>query len=83
MANNHPALINHTLPEGKTWLRASEVGDYLDLSKATVFRLVQRGIIPARRFGGSIRILRADILAFENGAAPSDQSADSTSSECR
>ena len=68
MVINYPALINHILPEGKTWLRAGEVAAYLDISKSSVFRLIHRGEIPAKRFGNSVRILRSDILAFENGS---------------
>ena len=69
---------DHTLPENKTWLRAGEVAAYLDLSKSTVFRLIQRGEIPGRRFGNSIRILRADVLAFEIG--PDNQTGDNRNS---
>ena len=64
----HLESICHTLPEHKTWLRTGEVACYLDISKSSVFRLRQKGKIPARCFGYSVRILRADILAFENGA---------------
>lgn len=68
MANYYPAFINHILPEINTILRAGEVACYLDISKSSVFRSIQNGKIPARRFGNSVWILRVDILAFENGA---------------
>lgn len=74
MANDHLEKINHILPENKNWLRAGEVAAYLDISKSSVFRLIKTGEIPARRFGNSVRILRSDILGFENGDG--DQSSD-------
>ncbi len=66
--SEHQESICHTLPEHKTWLRTGEVACYLDINKSSVFCLSQKGKIPARCFGYSVRILRADILAFENGA---------------
>lgn len=68
MANYYPVISNHTIPENKTWLRTGEVACYLEISRSSVFRLSQKGKIPARCFGYSVRILRADILAYENGA---------------
>ena len=65
MSNDHTEQIDHTLPVNKTWLRAGEVAAYLDISKSSVFRFINRGEIPSRRFGNSVRILRSDILAFE------------------
>ncbi len=56
MANYYPALINHTLPEIKTILRADEVACYLDISKSSVFPLSQKDKMPARHFGYSVRI---------------------------
>jgi excisionase family DNA binding protein len=76
MASDHPALINHKLPENKNWLRADEVAAYLDISKSSVFRLIKTGDIPHKRFGHLVRILRSDILAFENGDGDGDQSSD-------
>jgi excisionase family DNA binding protein len=37
-------------------LKASEVAERWDLHRATVYRLVQSGQLPALRIGGSIRI---------------------------
>ncbi len=76
MADDHRMTINHNLPAEKTWLRAGEVAVYLDISKSSVFRLIKTGEIPARRFGNSVRILRSDILAFENGDGDGDHSGD-------
>lgn len=66
MADDHREAIDYTLPPNKIWLRASEVAAYLDISKSSVFRLINRGEIPSRRFGNSVRILRSDILKFES-----------------
>lgn len=66
----------HTLPENKTWLRAGEMAVYLDISKSSIFRLIKTGEIPARRFGNLVRILRSDILAFENNGGDGDRDGD-------
>ena len=72
--NDPISLKIHTLPDNKIWLRAHEVAAYLDISKSSVFRLINKGEIPCRRFGNSVRILRSVVLAFEIGVGdqPSD-----------
>lgn len=52
-------------------LRASEVAEILDVSKAFVYQLIQRGLIRSVRIGTSRRIRMEDLLRFieENSAA--------------
>lgn len=52
-------------------LRASEVAEILDVSKAFVYQLIQRGLIRSVRIGTSRRIRMEDLLHFieENSAA--------------
>jgi excisionase family DNA binding protein len=52
-------------------LRASEVAEILDVSKALVYQLIQRGLLRSVRIGTSRRIRMEDLLHFieENSAA--------------
>lgn len=52
-------------------LRASEVAEILDVSKAFVYQLIQRGLLRSVRIGTSRRIRTEDLLRFidENSAA--------------
>jgi excisionase family DNA binding protein len=52
-------------------LRASEVAEILDVSKAFVYQLIQRGLLRSVRIGTSRRIRMEDLLHFieENSAA--------------
>ena len=52
----------------RKYFSVSEVKDYLGLSRSKVYQLVDRGELPACKFGGSIRISRADIVRYEDGA---------------
>jgi excisionase family DNA binding protein len=52
----------------RRYFSVSEVKDYLGLSRSKVYQLVEGGDLPACRFGGSIRISRADIERFEEHA---------------
>src|SRR5262249_18377899 len=45
-------------------LKASELAERWGLHRATVYRLVQRGELPALRIGGSIRIDPAEAQAW-------------------
>ena len=40
----------------RRWLSCKEVGEYLNLNYKTIFDLVYRGMIPATKIGGSVRI---------------------------
>lgn len=43
------------------WLRINEVADYLQISKENVYKLAQRGGIPASKVGGQWRFKRKRI----------------------
>lgn len=43
------------------WLRINEVADYLQISKENVYKLAQRGRIPASKVGGQWRFKRRRI----------------------
>lgn len=51
-----------------------EAADFLRTSVATLDRLARDGEIPSRRVGDSPRYLRADLLAYVRGGAPSGSS---------
>lgn len=44
-------------------LTAPEVARILDLSPRTVYSLAQRGLLPVRRYGRSVRFSLADVVA--------------------
>ncbi len=52
-----------TSPESG-WLTAAEACRRLKVSRTTLFRLIDRGELPAYRFGRMIRLQVADIDAF-------------------
>jgi excisionase family DNA binding protein len=64
----------HTLPENKPLLRAQEVANYLDISKAQVYHLIKIGQIPALYFGKVVRIRRSDIINLVDGAGNGNHS---------
>ena len=47
-----------------TLLTIDEVAETLRVSKATVYRLVRTGELPASRVGPSIRVSEADLIDF-------------------
>lgn len=50
--------------DSRAMLRPAEVADLLDLHINTVYRLFQKGIIPAFKLGGSWRIYKTDLIDF-------------------
>jgi excisionase family DNA binding protein len=64
--NSRPKQYN--LPENKPLLRAQEVADYLDISKAQVYHLTKIGQIPALHFGSVIRFRRVDVIDLVDGS---------------
>lgn len=50
-------------------LTVAEVADYLRVSEMTVYRLITRGALVARRIGRSWRVRPADLEAFLEGSA--------------
>ena len=45
-------------------LRAYEVADRLNISRALAYRLMQSGVIPTVRFIGSVRVRESDLEHF-------------------
>ncbi|MBT8159248.1 MULTISPECIES: helix-turn-helix domain-containing protein [Arthrobacter] len=52
-----------------SYLTVSDVAEYLNVSRMTVYRLVHSGEMPAARFGKSFRIEEADMEAYRQRAA--------------
>jgi len=46
----------------KRWITVVEAGNYLSLHPGSIYRLIDRGQIPATRIGGNIRV---DLRALE------------------
>ena len=59
-----------TQSEGNTWqnelLTVKEVAAYLRVSRVTVWRWCQQGVIPAFQIGRNWRIRREDLLHLED-----------------
>lgn len=58
-----------TFEELPEYLTPAEVMDYLRLSRNTVYTLIQRGKLPSRKFGRTIRIPRSALAAADQKAA--------------
>lgn len=52
------------MDENKLVVSAGEAADLLDLSRSTVYRMIQRGALPALRVGRRRLIPRAAIVAL-------------------
>lgn len=50
--------MSQEMPARATFLTVSEVADYMRLSRMTVYRMIERGEIPALRVGKSFRVPR-------------------------
>lgn len=50
--------------EEREFLRVRQVALALSISPASVYRLLDSGQLPSRRFGGARRILRSDLEAY-------------------
>lgn len=48
-------------------MTVKELCDYLRLSKKTILKLLNEGQIPARKVGGSWRILRSEVDIYLRG----------------
>lgn len=53
---------SHRPPE--TWLSVDEVAAELRISRMTIYRLVNKGLLPAHRVGRSIRVRERDMDAY-------------------
>lgn len=61
-----------TLPQGPPWIRTSEAAQRLSVSRRTVLRLIERGVLPARQYGtGSWWLVSAAATAHLAGSAGS------------
>ena len=56
--------VREETEDPRAMLRPAEVADLLDLHINTVYRLFQKGIIPAFKLGGSWRIYKKDLISF-------------------
>lgn len=63
----HPVFMSET-----AFISVEDVGGAVDRSRASVYRLIKRGELPAVRIGGSIRIPRG---AFEQWLVDREQEA--------
>jgi excisionase family DNA binding protein len=55
-------------PEGHGFLKVAEVAVRLRVSKQGVYRMIESGELPAKRFGGSYRVSEAGLRAYVDGA---------------
>jgi excisionase family DNA binding protein len=55
-------------PEGHGFLKVSAVARLMSVSGMTVYRLIESGELPAKRFGSSYRVREADLGAYVDGA---------------
>lgn len=55
-----------TIPEtpSNQLLRADQVADRLQISRALAYRLMKTGVIPTVRFVGSVRVQESDLQDF-------------------
>jgi len=59
-------------------LTVTEVANYLRVSRVTVWRWCQQGLIPASQVGRNWRIRREDVLQLFEPTTPSDDSGTKT-----
>ena len=59
-------------------LTVTEVANYLRVSRVTVWRWCQQGLIPASQVGRSWRIRRGDVLQLFEPTTPPDSSGTKT-----
>ena len=52
------------------WLDAEETASSLQITKATLYKLIRDGYLPARKVGGRWRVSREHIEQLFAGAAP-------------
>jgi excisionase family DNA binding protein len=60
------------------WLDADETASSLQITKATLYKLVNEGRIPARKIGGQWRFTRLDIEAMFAGTTASPRTGSPT-----
>ena len=70
MRHDGPEIQRGNMPD--EWFTLAELGDWLKVSRTTVYRLIREKRIPAYRVGCSPRIRRRDVerwLEDEGGSA--------------
>jgi excisionase family DNA binding protein len=55
---------DQALPDPKRLLKATEVAELLQVSRAHAYNLMRRGEIPSVRMGGAVRVRRSDLDEF-------------------
>lgn len=58
-----PPILNQ-LNRSKPWLTVKDVARMLDLSKMTIYRMIEDNEIPHHRVGRSIRVAPDDLVAY-------------------
>ena len=48
-------------------LTIGEAAQFLRLGKSTLYRLIERGVVPALRLGSSIRLRRSTLMSYLDG----------------
>ena len=73
MRLNHPPVQNATLEE--RLLKATEVQQILNLSRANVYRLMKSEVLPTVRIRGAVRVPYRDLLRWiESHTTPGESS---------
>ena len=55
---------DQALPDAKRLLKATEVADLLQVSRAHAYNLMRRGEIPTGRMGSAVRVRGSDLEEF-------------------
>lgn len=61
--------VGGLLPQGVQFFTPMEVATYLRLAPMTVYRMIERGELPAKRMGRQFRIPAEDFRAWEESTA--------------
>lgn len=51
-------------PEAGEWMSSQAAADYLGLTRESLYRLIDEGVLPAYGFSGDIRLKRWEVEAF-------------------
>ena len=58
--------VGNLLSDGRRkYYSVKEVADYLGISRSTAYEIIGAGNLPAKKFGGSVKVSREAILAYE------------------
>ncbi len=53
--------------ERREWLKPVDVGRILGIPTREVYRLIDEGMLPAYKFGRTVRLLAADVEEYRRG----------------